>query len=469
MKKYVKKIMSAFLSITLLLSSGCALFPFEEKDNSNTQNGPSQETGGGENELPIQPIVPSGYTAEVGENMFWKKEDVVKKDYVEQNPDVHIYNYAPSILQTNEYTRYAYYCSNRYSSNTPPYKDEKGDDRITDYVVCRKGLLSDGVWYWSGEVYVIGPTIGSKTEGEQTCDPNVIAGDFEYDGEKYGYLMAYLACSTRTNNYNHVCLAVAKNPMGPWKKCEKINPFIEYSGPADEYFNGDDSKVPENMQLQPGTENHWGYGQASMINVDKKGRVLMLYTAIKPFYKEDSDSWFNGVFTFVSRYDMSNLNAVQKEFGPEKMDVTGIKEYHGDVLEQAWTTTNADYAYDKERNQIYAIFENNGGKGLYYVTNKSKGASMEIGDVFRDYPYNTWSMNGLKWRLLGDVSPSQSKYYPAYHNNCIIRDQYGYILNNKKIEVAVTGAQTKDTVNNVFAGKDALYTYRILRKIVERA
>lgn len=44
-------------------------------------------------------------------------------------------------------------------------------------------------------------------------------GEFAYEGETYGYLMAFLGCARTDCQVNEVGLAVAKTPEGPWKKC----------------------------------------------------------------------------------------------------------------------------------------------------------------------------------------------------------------------------------------------------------
>ena len=261
------------------------------------------------------PAPPEGYVKEYGENMFWENEDTPDDGFILQNTDIQIYNYCPSVLQEDENTRYVYYCSNRYStgetkqfewSGVSPnqqgsytdFVNEVGDNTITDYIAYRKGVKVGGEWYWSEKQYVLSPTPGSLTEWEQVCDPNVVKGEFFYNGEQYSYLMAYLACATRDNTYNHVCLAVANSPAGPWKKSEDINPLIRYSS------DGVPDLIKENTYL-------WGYGQASMINLDKKGDVLMFYSSICPVQYRSSGAWGHATDTTVTRFDLSDLNDVK--------------------------------------------------------------------------------------------------------------------------------------------------------------
>lgn len=64
--------------------------------------------------------------------------------------------------------------------------------------------------------------------------------------------MAYLGCVTSDNTSNEVGLAVSKTPAGPWIKLGS-NPFCDYE------LNG-------NAGFQ------WGYGQPSLVSVDKKDK-----------------------------------------------------------------------------------------------------------------------------------------------------------------------------------------------------
>lgn len=421
------------------------------------------------------------YKKETGNVMFWEKEDQVLSNTIEPNIDIHIYNYCPTIIQTDATTRYAYYCSNRYSSNTlkefewlgvsltqkgkyHDYFDEIGDNRITDYVACRKGILHNGEWYWSDKSYVLGPTEGSLTEGEQTCDPNVIKGEFYYDGKTYPYLMNYLACSTRDNTFNHVCLAVAEDPMGPWIKCDKVAPLREFT------IDG----VPEYMLKT----YLWGYGQASMISVDKKGRVLMFYSTIAPTYNESGDYWQHVTRTTVERWDLSNIENPVMEFRYDSMPVKGLQRYD----EQIGTVTNGDYAYDPTTNRIYCVLDGSydsrkqapSGAPVGYVENKSRSANPEIGDLFKDFVSQDWgSQEGkLQWSMVGYAHLSDYQNYTTTHNNAIIRDEYGYLTDTNKIEVALTGALTTESYLKKYPngkGSDYLWSYRIQRVTLDIA
>ena len=423
--------------------------------------GNRDDTSNSGSALPL-PEEYADYQKEVGDVMFREKEDVAdtQNNTVIQDVDIRIYNYGPSILQEGENIRHAYYCSNKYTDPNNPSLDIDGDDFVTDYVAYRKGIKHNGEWYWSDKSYLTGPIIGSPTEGEHNCDPNVIKGKFRYDGASYSYLMAYLACSTRDNQYNHVSLAVANAPEGPWVKCGKINPFREYS----------DEGVPENMKK---SSYLWGYGQASMISVDKKGRVLMFYSAIKPFYNASGEYWVHKTTTTVERWNLSDIENPEMEFQAESMPNVGIKRFD----KQISSVTNGDYAYDPLKNRIYFVGDGEviGGLGasgapVAWVENKSKTGGTEIGDVFKEYGSDEWSDKGLQWNMVGYAHPADAYHYTTAHNSAVIRDEYGWLPYSGKIEVAITGGLNETTYPKVFPNaKDSNYiwSFRILRKTLK--
>ena len=413
----------------------------------------------------------SSYKKEVGGVMFWEKEDTVYENAIDPSIDIHIYNYCPSVIQVDEKTRYVYYCSNRYSTDKlkdfsylgaslvqkgdyKDYYDEVGDNRITDYVACRKGILHNGEWYWSEKSYLLGPTLGSMTEGEQTCDPNVVKGSFKYKGKTYPYLMNYLACSTRDNTFNHICLAVAEDPMGPWIKCDSVPPLREYT------IDG----VPENML----STYLWGYGQASMISIDKKGKVLMFYSSICPKYNSDGQYWNHSTTTIIEKWNLSDLEnpVLEKTYGG--LPVAGITRHD----KQVGLLTNGDYAYDPVTNRIYAIFDsemdrfgNTSGAPVAYLENLFNSQKTEIGGVFNSTSWGT-AEGQIHWNMVGNAHISDYNNYTTTHNTAIIRDAYGWIANPNQIEVAVTGALSQQKYVEKYPGgkpSDYLWSYRIHR------
>lgn len=443
MKRIVYCAMSAMLLAAFACSAGCA-----EKEKT-----------------PVVEI-PEGYTRENGENMFWEKEDVVKDDTVVPNVGIRIYNYAPSIFEEDENTRHAYYCSNKYTVGNDPQKgsiNADGNAQITDYIAYRKGVkLEDGNWYWSEKSYVLSPLKGSETEGKHICDPNVIKGEFTYNGETYPYLMAYLAegFTEYVNEFNNISLAVAKSPEGPWKRCGEINPLKRYT--SDDYpKEWNDRKLHPEAYL-------WGWGQASMVSVDKKGRVMMAYSSIRPF-ASDGENWRQTTMTTIDRYDFSNLNDIKKEDELLMMPIEGIMR--GGY--QTTVVSNGDFAYEPKNNRMYMITD-----GKYDdTTGKAAGAPLswidnggsEPGDVFKNIANGAAA---IQWSNVAGVSGEDSLNNIASHNTAIIRDAYGWLKTPEKIEVAITGSCVAGNIYKVHPESTkndpnaSLWSFRILRKTI---
>lgn len=400
---------------------------------------------------------------EVGEVMFREKEDKITEtdegdETVTPDVNIRIYNYAPSVFQEDENTRHVYYCANRPTSPTDSNRDIDGDDQITDWIAYRKGTKKNGVWTWSDKQYLFGPIIGSETEGEHVCDPNVIKGEFKWKGTTYPYLMAYLACGERNLLFNHISLAVAEKPEGPWIRCEEINPIIKYS----------DDGVPDNVS----GKYLWGFGQASMISVDKMGRVLMFYSSIRPYYEgvdeNSKELWNQRTCTAVQRFDFSDLGDIKAEFEIDRMGIDGIKRFD----RQADVISNGDYAYDESSGRIYGITDasydyrrGTSGAPLYYTEN----GSGEIGDSFK-----TRAEGGANpiWTTIHMFKPTDLYNYITVHNTAIIRDPYGWLFDPNNIEVALTGACVDgnfmkvhpEAVDPPVSKPRSLWSYRILRQ-----
>ena len=227
-----------------------------------------------------------------------------KKETVGDDGEDYFYNYCPSIKIENN-VEHVYYCTNKLWGN------------VTDHIGYRKAEIVNGKVQYSDESLVLSPTPDTWDQ-THTCDPTVIKGEFKYNGETYNYLMAYLGCIPLNCKLNETGLAVAKEYGGPWVKCNglktdgvtPINPIVPYSD-----FNCN--------------ENNWGTGQACLVSVDKKGRVLLFTTVSCP----------TGGFTDVREYDFSDINDY-KLLRETKLFKDGGCEYGTNWI------GNAEYCYD---------------------------------------------------------------------------------------------------------------------------
>ncbi len=332
-----------------------------------------------------------------------KREDeaplVLPKSNIKQfdNSNQGIYNYCPSVMQMADGTAYIYYCTN------------KDSNRVIDYIGCRKGTRqSDGNILWGYEKIVLSPTEGSW-DAMHTCDPSVVAGDFNYNGENYKYLMAYLGCTSTDNQENKIGFAVAKTPEGPFLKVGN-SPFIDFTK---------ESGV---------NAFQWGVGQPSLINFDKQSKIILFYT------KGDK----NGTRTIAEEWELSNLNSPVRNTSVP-LSVSGLTNLlgGGDII------NNADFAYDSVKGRFYASSD---------CHPNPEDAPDFISSHFRiTYFSASSSFSEARWRTLATVGVDQTKY-PRNHNTGILRDEYGHMIDSRYVTVFYTMSIT---------GSDSLWSYRI--------
>lgn len=304
------------------------------------------------------------------------------------------YNYCPSIMQTSSGERHIYYCTNKTSGN------------VTDYIGYRSGTLqSDGSYSWSSNEYVLSPSSGEWDE-RHTCDPSVIKGDFKSGLIHYNYLMAYLGCVTNDNSKNEVGLAVSLTPDGPWHKLDSLNPFCHFIPSAG--YDGWE----------------WGYGQPSLVSIDKEGQVLLTYTTGERY----------GTYIVAEKWDLSDLkNPVQLQ-AKKRIFTTGLKQTNGSTDN---CLNNADFAYDEASGRIYAIRDNHPNATL----NPTVGTEAQL--VYLEPNSSDTSVGGNlmantgEWKILKNIGESLTGL-ERNHNCGLVRDEYGHLNNPKTISVIVT-------------------------------
>ena len=334
------------------------------------------------------------------------------------------YNYCPSVMLENSSTMHIWYCSNKDSGN------------VTDYIAYRKGTLhADGKWSFTEKQLVL--QAGDKDKGEwdsrHACDPSVVKGTFSYNGENYSYLMAYLGCETSNGNINEVGIALAKAPQGPWVKYGN-NPIANYRTSVE--FDA----------------NYWGYGQPSLVSVDKAGKVILFYTKGVKL----------GTYTQAEMWDLSNLNA------PVKLKEAKLAD--GGAIE---TFNNADFAYSPASNSFFCVKEDH-VNGWYPSDGGVNWISGSV-SVF----YNTMSksdvlvgdslFNSTPWAKVGTINQELTGY-ARNHNAGLVTDPYGWLIEDTRIPVVYTMSRLSDEYPGWSKGGQwpALHTYRLHGIVITR-
>ena len=335
------------------------------------------------------PKIPEGYVAEQDNGMMFDYPDFKK-----------YYNYAPTLIVEGD-KAYLWYCTNIISAVAG------------DHVAYREGVRIKNKWYWSEQEIVLYPGNPGEWDCKHICDPSVIKGEFNYNGEVYNYLMSYLGCMTDGNYENAFGFALSKQPQGPWVKVPEISPLIDFY----EDYGGTNGKM------------QWGTGQPSIVSVDKKGKVLVFYT--KHTYQD------NGWGTMVERWDFSDLNNAKRDF-VKYVPATGLYQKDGKTID---SITVADFMYDQYRNCIYV------GTDVHPFGN---GYPDNITDVSRVARLNLSSSEAV----LGDTfQSSKIKWEDLYHisqldtgrgkntNLGFYRDPYGWLPEKNRIETCVSAAE----------------------------
>ncbi len=252
-----------------------------------------------------------------------------------------VYKYCPSSIDGN-----VFYCSN---AQTP-------------------GEVKDGIYLNGSRVLT---TSAGSWDSVQVCDPSVVAGDFQYGGQSYRYLMAYLGCATYDCTNNEVGLAVS-NDLYNWTKTGKV----------------------------VGSSGGWGVGQPSLINKD--GNILLFYTSGTPSLTT----------TYVRLLNCSDLGNVQ-------------------CLEQQRITTgydfisNADFAYSD--GTLYMTCDTHPFTG----DNNSLGFISSVQSVYSaSWDGNFSSLGSLQWGRIAQIGKGTTGH-DRNHNGCFVRDSYGNLASRE--------------------------------------
>ena len=324
------------------------------------------------------------------------------------------YNYCPTMRVEGD-TLHVWYCTNKISGN------------ITDYIGYRTAKKIAGNWRFSREKIVLGPTKGTW-DARHTCDPSVIKGEFRLGHKTYNYLMAYLGCVTDDCKDNENGIAYSERIGGPWIKLDN-NPLIPY-------INSND---------YPGPHVYWGYGQPTLVSIDKKGQCLIFYSVGA---KE--------TFTRAEHWDFSNLDK------PEKIAETRIRddgyvniEGNKDVI------NNADFAYDCKNKVLYATGDMHvrGVDQPTYISNALPVLQAKLNHDER-FPLETLFTKSYAWEPVGFIDQTVSGF-PKNHNPGILSDIYGWLYDQNELLIGYTVSDLNKTHPRRNGIWQSLHTYRI--------
>lgn len=297
------------------------------------------------------------------------------------------YNAAPSVIEESDSVRYIVYSVN---------KTAKTQDTV---FAARKGIKKDGVWEYGQKHVILEPSKDGWDKGH-IANPDIIKGNFTYNGEQYSYLLSYQASSTAaTSNYN-IGLAVAKDVLGEWVKVG-TSPVIEYD--AEGYGAG------------------YGVGEASLLSYDEAGKVYLFHSM--------GDTYFTGVY--VAELDCSDLGNIKGASVTNAVTTHGMTDYG----QAAASFCDSDFALDKENGILYTVRN-------FMPVSVIKPTLPTAVQVLKMPIADLYKMNA-KWEVvksqINDVALSTEDTYgwERAYSACFVTDAYGRVTGNA-LDMAIT-------------------------------
>lgn len=297
------------------------------------------------------------------------------------------YNVEPSVIDEGG-NRYIFYSVNEVA------KENKSA------VAVRKATKSEDKWVYGDKTLVL--TAGeSGFDMGGVSDPDVIKGNFTYNGNSYAYLMAYEGSPESGSDKNHkIGFAVSGDLLSGWVKVEGL------------VFSA---------------ENAAGYGlsQPSLINYDKQNKIILCYSVDR------------GVYTVQALREIGAANLSEPVIGIENvLTEKGLKDNDGNGFT---TFNNADFAYDSESGYLYVVRDRNpaAAQGCKLITavqvNKILLTDLFTGDAKWEVVKET-----VNWKDLLNPDDEESMGWAYVYSACIASDAYGFVDNATALDLTLT-------------------------------
>ncbi|MBO4573492.1 MAG: hypothetical protein J5762_07020 [Clostridia bacterium] len=344
-----------------------------------------------------------------------------------------IYNYCPAIITEKDGdgndVMHVWYCTNKDSGV------------IVDHIGYRTGVKqANGKWKFSEERIVLAPT-ENTWDSEHTCDPAVIRGEFNYHGEKYNYLMAYLGCTTTDYQKNETGIAVAKELGGPWVKIDEVNPIVPW------YDDGNiDTEEARYQSYQGTTSIYWGTGMPALLSVDGKGEVLLF-----------NQSTLRG--TAVRRIDLSDVANPVVKYTVSLSSNAILNSQNGSCR-----VSIPDFAYDETTGRLYVVSvtnEKNPADITKTLVNSHSAVAYVEGLEDMEAVSAAIKTGTLSWKMLGYVGPNETGW-ERNHNPGMVRDEYGRIPDRHNISVIVSTGHRDWPTENIFTYRLYGWTFTVV-------
>ncbi|MGI5164439.1 hypothetical protein ACQEU3_08805 [Spirillospora sp. CA-253888] len=320
-------------------------------------------------------------------------------------PSGDFYSYAPSVMEEGD-TRRVFYCGNSESG------------KVHDHVMMSVGTKSGGKWTYGAPRVAFGPEQAPAWSNYHTCDPEVLRGQFTWNGHTYPWAVFFTAygcqvqtapCPSGKETPNQLGVAFSDSldaPPSGWKVYP--TPLVSYQ----EEFG---AKCAYDAYC---------VGQPSATSIDGAGRFLLFY---------------QGKDGFVRR-EVNLANVAQPVLGaPMVLPGNGLPDW----------LHNGSLVYSPDRDRFFVAYDS----GLW---NKDpNGPPVQTNTVIASIDGSAiWNGTGT-WRTEDTVTPAHSGH-AFNHNPGLVRTPAGTTASS-------TGLEVVHTVANGWtpSGGWGVWTYRL--------
>lgn len=299
-----------------------------------------------------------------------------------------IYDKDPSIIVEGD-KQYVFYTTNEIENVT------------NDVIAMRVGTKQGDKYVYSDAKVCLRPS-ENGWDSVRVSNPDIVKGEFKYQGTTYSYLLAYQGNSKVKDKIYEIGFAVS-NDLENWTKVGD-KAVITYSS----YALG----------------SAYGCGAPSLVSYDQKGKVYCFYTY--------ADALITS--TRVNYLDCSDLdNIVMGE--PSAVSTHGLQDKNADVI-----FNNADFMIDKGSNTLYVVRDRNPVMTMPATSDSVQVAKASL-DILTNPFDNEWELvmqaiDNIETSVLDGGSETQEYGWERIFSPCFITNAYSVVENATTLDVA---------------------------------
>ena len=299
-----------------------------------------------------------------------------------------IYDKDPSVIVEGD-KQYVFYTTNEVENVSG------------DVIAMRVGTKQGDKYVYSDAKICLRPS-ENGWDSVRVSNPDVVKGEFKYQGTTYSYLLAYQGNSKVKDKIYEIGFAVS-NDLENWTKVGD-KAVITYSS----YALG----------------SAYGCGAPSLVSYDQKGKVYCFYTY--------ADALITS--TRVNYLDCSDLdNILMGE--PSAVSSHGLQDKNADVI-----FNNADFMIDKGTNTLYVVRDRNPVMTMPATSDSVQVAKASL-DILTNPFDNKWELvipaiDNIETSVLDGGTETQEFGWERIYSPCFVSNSYSVVENATQLQVA---------------------------------